>query len=230
MGMIITPTNSDKEYADIKGNLAENFCQLHWQAMKVYRLDESTIAIAGWLQTAFGLEAYPRDKTIKYPELAVLKLHKGQYQVNGKDAGGNWIKVDRQPSRIEKAFAAEVLDNWTEWEGRIFEGSIGFNDGLVPESVTPLGKNNNVWSFNINLHGSVVEWMQPESKDKFGGFNKYPAKRTPVELYEDVKSILEKELHSDRPAVTIIRELKAKYGESETCEILNTVLLGVLPK
>lgn len=230
MGMIFTPTNSGTEYAEIRGNLAENFCQLHWQSMKVHRLDETTVAIAGWLQTAFGLDVYPREKIAKYPELVVIKLHKGQYQVNGKDGSGNWIKVDRTPSRIESAFASEVLSNWSEWEGRIFEGSIGFNDALVPESVTPVGKTNNIWTFNISLHGTVVEWMQPESKDKGGNYNKYPPKRTPVELYEDVKVILEKELTAERSAIAIIRDLKNKYGESDACEILNTVLLGVLPR
>ena len=230
MGMTITPTNSDKDYAEIKGNLSENVCQLHWQAMKVHRVDDSTVAIAGWLLTAFGLDVYPREKTIQYPELAVVKLHKGQYQVNGKDASGNWIKVDRTPSRIESAFANEVLSNWSEWEGRIFEGTISLNDAVLPAAVTPTGKVNQIWTFNISLHGTVVDWIPPEPKGKGEGFTKFAPKKSPIEIYEDVKAILEKELTAERSMVGILRELKAKYGETDAAEVLNTVVYGILGK
>ncbi len=52
MGLTITPTNNDREYAEIRGNIAESPCQLTWQAMKVHRLDDNTVAIAGWLQNS----------------------------------------------------------------------------------------------------------------------------------------------------------------------------------
>jgi hypothetical protein len=101
MGLTITPTNNDREYAEIRGNIAESPCSLTWQAMKVYKVDDNTCAIAGWLHTSLGINVYPREKNLNYPELAAIKLRKDEYEVNGKNPQGDWIKVRRQPSIIK---------------------------------------------------------------------------------------------------------------------------------
>jgi hypothetical protein len=227
MALTITPTNSETEYGEIRGNLAESACSLTWQAMKVYKVDDITCAIAGWLQTSLGIDVYPREKRLNYPELVVIKLRKGEYEVNGKNAQGDWIKVKRQPSQIERAFSTEVLTNFSQWKDQVFEGSILLNDALMPHSATPIGHNNNVWNFSPCFHGKVVEWSIPQGKD---GYSKFVPKKSPLELYEETKTILQRELEAEHTIASLIKDLRTKFGDSEAAEVLNTVIYGILSK
>lgn len=230
MGMTFTPSGSDTQYAEIRGNIADNAISIYWAAVRMHKLDDNTIVLAGSMTTGVGVEHYPRDKEPKYPELVFIKLRKDAYEVNSKNSQGEWVKVKREPSKVERCFTVEVLNNWDEWKDKIHDGHINFIDNLDGSGVTPIGKSNRYWMFNPSLHGKVPDWNPPEKKEYGNGNGKYPPKKTPVELYGDVKTILEMEMSSERPLTTIIAEFKAKFGIEDASEFLNTVLLGVLPK
>jgi hypothetical protein len=228
MGLSYSPSGKDTEYAEIRGNLSENSCVLYWQAAKLYQVDDITVVLAGLLKSDAGLDYYPREKKPNYPELAFIKLRKGTFEVNTKNSKGDWEKVKREPIRIERCFVEEILSNWDSWKDKVWEGQINLNDLLLPPTETPIGKANTCWYFTENLHGKVLEWQQQEKKD-FSG-NKFVPKKSAVEIYEEAKTILEREATADSTLGLTLVKLKDRYGESVSAEIINAVVYGILAK
>jgi hypothetical protein len=228
MALTINVSNASDGYSEIKGHLLLHHCLLQFSKARFFKADDNTIVLAGVPQNLWGVDIFPKGKTMTDISLACIRLHKDVYTARAKD-GDKWIDVPREPSRVESMFCKEILSNFDFYSQKTWEVKSLTFDSSVPESQTLSGTSNPQWNIEPTI-GTVPDWVETTYKSSTG-YKQY-SKPDAKSIYLDAIAMFKAEIDADREnsLAGCLEALKAKYGESMSAEVANILLYGLLGK
>ncbi|MGL5805397.1 MAG: hypothetical protein ACRC11_08130 [Xenococcaceae cyanobacterium] len=219
----------ENKFGSIYGEFSGETFGVYFEEARFYRKDDKTITLAGKFTKLPGVLRKWKPESATMPTLLTLDFHKEDYEANVKDDKGNWIKVPRKVSGVQRFLYEQIEKNPSSWrlhpcdesipkDIQALSGWISFFDApsIVPLLPEEPGLKCHAWEINYVPATDVSEWNPSSINSSYGkgnGFNRvYVSETQKLEERENKLTEFLKKTHASMSDATDLFSVSQKLA------------------